>query len=171
MGKKEQAAARQIEDSISDIGIDLQLVGKLLASSYQITRLNWVLDAANQQLHAEKYTLPEPKRELEAQRLLLTAQKDSGKALTDVYKKHAFEEEQCQLCEWISDELEMGEEWVFEALIANENCPDSLLRKMIDEFSAAPGAWGIAESIATHPNASAKTKALVSSHMETFDYD
>ena len=170
MGKREKAAAAQIEDALDDHEIDLEQVGKLLAKSHQITRLNWVLDAANELLHTEKYTLPEPKRALEAQRLLLTAQKDSGRVLTTTYNKHAFEDEECQLCEWVSRELEMGDEWIFEALIANENCPDSLLRKMIEEFSGSPAAWGVAGGIEVHPNASAKTIALASKYMETFDY-
>lgn len=171
MAKKEKAAAAKIEDALSDYELDLELVGNLLADSNEITRLNMVVKAANEQASSRKYTLPESKRELEAQRLLLTAQKDSGKALSAIYNKHAFEDEPCELCEWISEEMEIGEEWVFEALIGNPNCPDSLLRKMIEEFSSAPAAWGVAADIEVHPNASAKTKTLASEYMETFDED
>lgn len=173
MGSKEKRALKQIDETISDWELDLDLIGiylsNLPASSSTYNRLMIILDAATEEMKAKKYTMSESKRAFEAEKLLLSAQKGSSRSVSTIYGKHAFEDDQCQLCEWISDEMEMGEEWLFEAVIGNPNCPDSLLRKMIEEFSTSPAAWGVAGAIELNPNASAKTKELVSKYMESFD--
>jgi hypothetical protein len=104
-----------------------------------------------------------------AEELLASTRQGPANDLTALYATHAFEEEPCELCEWVSGELELGEDWFLESIIENPNCPDELLQKMIYEFKASPGAWGIAAGIQEHPNASALTRELATEYVEEFD--
>ena len=107
--------------------------------------------------------------ESNAEDLLASTRQGPAKDLTALYSIHAFEEERCELCEWVSGELELGEDWFLETIIENPNCPDELLQKMIYEFKASPGAWGIAAGIQEHSNASALTRELATEYVEEFD--
>jgi len=104
-----------------------------------------------------------------AEELLTSTKQGLAKALVALYETHAFEEEQCDLCEWVSGELELGEDWFLETIIGNPHCPDEILQKMIYEFKASPGAWGIAAGIQEHANASALTRELATEYVEDFD--
>ncbi len=181
MASKEEKVAKKIEDMLEDIELDLGQIGTHLAKAgssdpYFLVRLSLVLDAAQEELKRKSPKKSKGNLESRARKLVDQAKEGSGQVLTDLYSEHAFEGEPCDLCEWViseSDDFEWLEPdaWIFEALISNRNCPDSLLSKMMDDFEPAPAAWGIAAEIQHHPNASPMTAARADRYSNGLEWD
>lgn len=181
MTSKEEKVAKKIEEMFEDIELDLDQIGAHLAKAgssdpYFLPRLSLVLDAAQEQLQRKSPKKPKGNLESKARKLVDQAKEGSGKVLTALYTEHAFEDEPCDLCEWVisdGDDFEWlePEAWIFEALISNKNCPDSLLSKMMDDFEPAPAAWGIAAEIQHHPNASPETASRADKYSNGPEWD
>jgi hypothetical protein len=181
MASKEEKVAKKIEEMFEDIELDLNQIGIHLSKvasedSFFLPRLSLVLDAAQEQLNRKSPKKSKGNLESKARKLVDQAKEGSGKVLTALYSEHAFEDEPCELCEWLiseSDDFEWLEPdaWIFEALISNRNCPDSLLSKMMDDFEPAPAAWGIAAEIQHHPNASPETVARADKYSNGPEWD
>jgi hypothetical protein len=181
MKSKEKKVAKKIEEMFQDIELDLNKIGTQLAKagsndSFLLPRLSLVLDAAQEELQRKRSEEPKGGLGSKAKKLVDQAKEGSGQVLTDLYIKHAFEDVPCDLCAWVTSESDAFEwlepdAWIFEALISNTNCPDSLLSKMMDDFEPAPATWGIAAEIQHHPNASPETVARADKYSNGPEWD
>lgn len=182
MSASEERAAKLLEEIGSDIDLDVEKIGRSLAksaSSPGITffRLKMILEVAEDSLK-NKQPKPSSKHDSaasRAQRLIDQATEGSGRELVSILKNHGYEDVKCELCDWIasnsSEEWLNADEWVYEALLRNQNTTDNLLSKILDIFESAPGAWGIASEIEYHQNASSKTIARAQAYSNGTDWD
>lgn len=166
MSVQEEKAAKKLEEIGVDFDLNVESVGRYLSSissspSITFLRLRMIVESAESELKNKKPHSKKGSVQDRAQNLVAQATEGDGRRLTTLLKNHGFEEEKCELCEWISSN-DYGnwlspDEWIFEALLRNENSSDSILSKLMDTFESAPGAWGIASELEYHPNASTKT--------------
>ena len=96
--------------------------------------------------------------EVEAKVLLALLETGTGKELTEAATQHIAHEDECEVCEYLADEHEDGEDAALFAIARNPNAPDEVLLQLAKFAAQAPGEFGLlCDLIRENPNVSDET--------------
>lgn len=97
-----------------------------------------------------------------AEELLEALEFGEKRELMKLAYKHINHEDDCEICSYLADEHEEGDDAALNAIARNPNTPDEILMELADIAFAAPGAFGLlCDLIRVNPNASAETLSRV----------